>query len=173
VAVALFGLFIGSFVFRTIVAICICGVVSSIIGFLNAYYVTYKICFKQSAWPIFRYSISPLLFFLIVGVAGYWLIPDLEGVHFVVSLIIKTSLWFIATVVFWQFFTPFKPKEYFNVVTIGVMMLGRGKTTGGHHASCCPPLLLCDMSPRFPVKLSAAAKSTVICCSLISLMYSV
>ncbi len=115
VIVALTGLCIGAFIFRTIVAICICGVITSVIGFVNTYYITYKICFKQSPWPIFRYSLKPLVFFLIVGVLGYCLIPEIDGTLLLVALLVKSLLWFVATIVFWQFFTPFKPREYYNV----------------------------------------------------------
>lgn len=116
VAVAISCLSVGAFVFGTIKAICLMGIASSIICFIISYFVIYGVCFKKSPIPILIYALKPLTYFLIVGVAGYFFLSDLNGLNLILSLCLKTAAWLLATFVFLQFFTEFKPLMYYKQV---------------------------------------------------------
>ena len=118
VLVALIGLCIGAFVFRTILAICVIGVFSSIICFIITYYLSYKFCFKASPMPVFLYSLKPLTCFLFIGGLGYiidtyWSYPQL-----MISLIFKTIIWLTVLIVFLHFFSPYKPAIIINTIIL-------------------------------------------------------
>lgn len=115
VVVALICLSIGALVFGNIKAICYMGIVSSIIGFINTYIVTYKLCFCKSPMPIFGFTIKPLLYFLIVGLGGYMITSKIEDLPLFASFAVKTVVWCILTLGFLQLFSPFKPTEYYNL----------------------------------------------------------
>lgn len=107
---------IGAFVIGSIKGICFMGIISSIMGFINTYIATYGVCFKKSPMPVFKYVIRPLVYFLIVGLGGYLFFSKIEEFPLILSLLVKTIVWGVATFIFVQFFTPFKPTEYYNLI---------------------------------------------------------
>ncbi len=116
VVIALVCLCIGAFVFGSIRAICIMGIVSSVVCFINTYITTYKCCFHQSPFPIFRFAIIPLSYFLIVGVGGYLVSSRVEDVFLFLIFVIKGVAWFVVTLIFLQLLTPFKPTLYYELL---------------------------------------------------------
>ncbi len=116
VVVAISGLCVGAFVFGSIRAICLMGIVSSIISFINTYIATYKFCFKKSPIPILRFFAVPLFYFIIVGLGGYYLTALYGWSGILGPLLLKTISWLIATIVFLQLFSPFKPSLYYKML---------------------------------------------------------
>lgn len=113
---SIISLSIGAFVIGSIKGICYMGIISSILGFINTYVATYKLCFGKSPLPIFLFTLRPLIYFLIVGVMGFFITTHFVIPNLFISFFVKILIWITATFVFAQFYTPFKPTEYYNVI---------------------------------------------------------
>lgn len=114
VIIALTFLLVGAFVFKSIIAICVCGALSAIICTIITYILTYKYCFDSSPTIVLKYFIRPILFYIVIGALAYFIYDIMTNLPLFVSLLIKVSIWMTITFVFFQYFTPYKPKLYFN-----------------------------------------------------------
>ena len=118
VFVALIGLSIGAFVFRTILAICVMCVCTSTICFIISFCLSYKYCFKVSPLPIFLFSIKPLACFLIIGGLGYLMDSYWENSQILITLLFKTIIWLTVLLLFLHYFSPYKPIHIVKYIMI-------------------------------------------------------
>ncbi len=116
VCIALSLLCVGAFLFGSIMAICIMGVISSIICFILTYIASYKYCFKKTPFPVFLFTLRPLSFFVLFGIIGILTDPFFSNYNIILSLFLKTIIWMVSTFIFLKTCTPFNPVFYFNRV---------------------------------------------------------
>lgn len=107
--IALLGLCIGVFLFKTIEGVALMTVLSSAWAAVFSIIVVYKPIFKQSVSPYFLYALRPLVFYLVM-ISCSWGFDTLVDVSWLVSILCKLLLWGGCFLLFLSFFTPYHPK---------------------------------------------------------------
>lgn len=111
VCMAIIALLIAVFSFGTIESVAIAFDIAAFMVAVNTFTTVYNKCFHISSKVIFSMLCKPLFYYFIVAVVlkgVEYLIP----MHFLLSLSIKSILWFGLTYVFFQKFTIYKPWNY-------------------------------------------------------------
>lgn len=113
---AIIGLMIGAVIFRTIEAVCICGVIIAVLSFVTSYIAAYHFCFKSTTWPILKFAIKPILFSIIMLFIYFVFKLFLASLGLFTSLLIKFIISSSLCLIFWQFFTNYKPTCYGKII---------------------------------------------------------
>jgi PST family polysaccharide transporter len=108
VIIAISGLLTAIHFYHTIEAICIAGVITSFISFINSFWAMYKYAFHKSFGMILEIFIMPLLCYIIQFIILYPL-SNIMNYGLWLSFFIKTLIWIILSFFYFQFFTEYKP----------------------------------------------------------------
>ena len=111
VSVAITGLLIGAFGFRTIEAVSVAFVLTATLSALNSFYVIYRYCFKVKFIYFLRLLMAPVCFYLFLVCTLYILSGSL-AVGLLASMVVKMAVWGILTLFYFQYLTPYKPLVY-------------------------------------------------------------
>lgn len=111
VSVAIAGLLIAAFGFRTIEAVSVAFVLTATLSAFNSFYAVYHYCFKVKFSSFLRLLIVPVSFYLFLLLILYFLSKGLSW-EIWVNLSVKVLAWGMLTFLYFQFLTPYRPWIY-------------------------------------------------------------
>jgi PST family polysaccharide transporter len=122
--ITVFGFLITIMFFPSVEAVSTTFTIITFIGFFVAYYALVHVTFHKSMMKALGIFLSPLMLFCVQFVVLYVVSVNLNT-GLVVSLLAKAAVWLILTLVYFQFFTEFKPKDILRKLFLQVRRLER------------------------------------------------
>lgn len=105
-SVSIICLTIGAIVIRTIEGVAWMGTISSAISAVLSIAVVYSRCFNESFMPLFKYSLGPILYFVLF-ISFFLLLDKSISLNIFFSLFIKLFAWFATLLIYLHFFTTY------------------------------------------------------------------
>jgi PST family polysaccharide transporter len=109
VLIAITGLFICISLYSTIEAIAIAFVITAFISFINSFITIIKYAFNKSLFLILKIFYMPIICYIIQFILLYLIFTSICIDLLWLSLILKIAIWGIMTIIYFQYFTEYKP----------------------------------------------------------------